>query len=104
MCLPRAVVFATLLLMVAVPAGAQTTGRSRVESLASERIRLGLEEFRAGHFAQAAVDFEAAYESTHEASLLFNIGTSKYEADDLAGAAHAFDEYLRLVPDASNRG
>jgi tetratricopeptide (TPR) repeat protein len=98
-----------LLLLFAAPAHAQTasappTPAATNNALANAHYQTGSAEYRAGHFAQAAVEFREAYQLSHEPVLLFNLGSALYDSGDLAAALDAFESYLRGVPNAPNRG
>jgi hypothetical protein len=71
--------------------------------LAAAHFQTGMAEYRAGHFQRAAAEFRAAYEQSHDVALLFNVGSALFDGGDLAGAETAFNEYLRVQPDAPNR-
>ena len=71
--------------------------------LADEHVRTGVADFNARLFRQAAVEFETAYEISHDPLLLSNIGSARYEAGDLRGARDALTEYLQRVVDPPNR-
>jgi tetratricopeptide (TPR) repeat protein len=84
-------------------AAASSTPATGNSALANAHYQTGTAEYRAGHFAQAAVEFREAYRLSHEPVLLFNVGSALYDSGDLAGALDAFESYLQGVPNAPNR-
>jgi tetratricopeptide (TPR) repeat protein len=101
----RAGLFASLMVLIASgPAAAQSRAPSSAEpQLAAAHYQIGMAEYRAGHFQRAAAEFRAAYEQSHDAALLFNVGSALFDGGDLTGAQSAFEEFLRVVPNAPNR-
>jgi hypothetical protein len=71
--------------------------------LAEEHIRIGVSDFNARLFEQAAREFEVAYGLDHDPRLLSNIGNARYESGDFVAARDAFRAFLSQVPDAPNR-
>ena len=56
-----------------------------------------------GRFAEAAQEYEAAYQLKNDPALLFNLGQAYRYAGDFGRAIFAYRGYLRRVPQADNR-
>ena len=56
-----------------------------------------------GKFAEAAHEYELAYQAKADPALLFNIGQAYRGAGEAQPALNAYKAYLRRVPDAPNR-
>jgi hypothetical protein len=92
--------------IVATPklARAQSPTVSReTRRLADEHVRIGVSDFNARLFEQAAREFEVAYGLDHDPRLLSNIGNARYESGDFVAARDAFRAFLSHVPNAPNR-
>src|SRR5207244_12795144 len=61
------------------------------------------EAFGQSKFAQAAQEYQAAYDITHDPVLLFNIGESWQRAGDGPKALRSHRAYLAAQPTASDR-
>lgn len=59
--------------------------------------------FQAGRFADAALEFQAAYEIAPEPQLLYNLGICYEEAGMADRAAEALQRYLNTTPGAADR-
>lgn len=59
--------------------------------------------FGLGRFAEARVEYEAAYEAKPLPEFLYNIGQCHRNLGDFQSAIFSFRRYLDLKPDASNR-
>jgi tetratricopeptide (TPR) repeat protein len=57
-----------------------------------------------GRFAEAAKEYEAAYQAKDDPALLFNLGQAHRLAGNYPQALLAYKAYIRNVPDAANRG
>jgi tetratricopeptide (TPR) repeat protein len=79
---------------------------ARADTLADARAHYerGSALFDVGKFADAAHEYEAAYELRPDPVLLFNIGQAYRLASDYAKAIFSYKAYLRRVPNAQNRG
>ncbi len=99
----RAVLGALWITLVSASAYGQTAPVSSDVALASAHYQTGTAEYRAGHFAQAAVEFREAYRLSRDPALLFNVGSALYDANDPQGALDAFVAYLEAMPTAANR-
>jgi tetratricopeptide (TPR) repeat protein len=77
------------------------------DEMADERarnhFRVGRSLYDAGRFAEAAVEFQAAYDLSQRADLLYNVYLAHRDAQNEAAALTALRDYLRLVPDAPER-
>ena len=98
----RPAVALALILSCRATAFGQTRGDQ--PQLAASHYQTGNAEYRAGHFREAATEFRAAYQLSHEPALLFNAGSALYDAGDFPAAREAFEQYLRALPNAPNRG
>lgn len=108
-----------LCLVSAGPAAAQTAGgtpdatESMTDATATEdemadararsHFRVGHSLYEAGRFAEAAVEFQSAYDLSQRPDLLYNVYLAHRDAQNEAAALVALREYLRLVPDAADR-
>jgi len=78
------------LVSVATPAFAETKGSAR------ERFERGYGLARDGDFEAAIAEFEAAYATSPNFSVLFNLGQAYGAAGHAVEAAHALERYLEL--------
>lgn len=63
----------------------------------------GKRAYDLGHYAEAAREYEIAYEAKDDPALLFNLGQAHRLAGHDAEALTAYKSFLRNVPDAPNR-
>jgi tetratricopeptide (TPR) repeat protein len=70
---------------------------------ARELYKTGLTHHNLGEYDAAIADFKKAYELTHMAGLLFNLGQSHRLKKDYEQALHFYRSYLREMPSAPNR-
>jgi tetratricopeptide (TPR) repeat protein len=70
---------------------------------AKEHFERGTTAYDLQRYAEAAREYELAYEAKNDPALLFNIGQAYRFAGDYAKAIGAFKSYLRRVPKLSNR-
>lgn len=70
---------------------------------AADHYRRGMTHYNLGKFAEAIVEFEAAYKLSQEPDLLFNIAQAHRLGDEPKQALFFYDAYLRLRPNAANR-
>jgi hypothetical protein len=63
----------------------------------------GAVEYNLGHFAEAIVEFEKAYELDRAPILLFNIAQAHRQNGNIERAAFFYRRYLEQAPDAANR-
>jgi hypothetical protein len=85
------------LLAVAAPAWGQG-------GAAAEGAERGRREYNLGHWQRAIEEFEKAYQTSGDATLLFNLGLAHRQLGGTADALRMFKTYLREKPDAPNRG
>jgi len=88
------------------PAEAGTLSEAIAATKTEEAKRLfadGSGKYAAGDFQGAAAAFETAYEITHAAELLYNLGRCYEHLGDSARAAKKYALYLRMSPDAEDR-
>lgn len=71
---------------------------------AASHYQQGITHYNLGEFSQAVAQFKAAYELSQEPDLLFNIGQAYRLQEDYKQALFFYDAYLRLRPNAGNRG
>jgi hypothetical protein len=95
---------AVVLALLPAVAGAQSP-RPRASDLESARrhYMAGSEAFRRDEFAQAAREFEAAWRTTRDPLLLFNIGECHERAGERGAAIAAYRGYLAGIPQAADR-
>ncbi|MGE0784865.1 MAG: tol-pal system YbgF family protein [Sandaracinaceae bacterium] len=86
--------------MSATHAVAQDQAATEDEGEARMHFRLGRAYYDSGRFAEAAREFETAYELSQRPALLHNMYVAYRDAGDVADAIRALREYLRRVPDA----
>lgn len=70
---------------------------------AKEHFLNGKKLYDLGKFADAAAEYELAYQAKDDPALLFNIGQAYRLAGNLPKAILAYKAYLRNTPDATNR-
>src|SRR6516162_8738898 len=87
-----------LSLALAAPAGAQSMKKG-----AKAYFEKGASEYNLGHFAEAIVQFEKAYEIDPAPILLFNIGQCHRQTGNKERAAFFYRRYLEQNPKAENR-
>jgi tetratricopeptide (TPR) repeat protein len=100
----------TLLLLTAAGAGAQARAGSAQAAIsdkddkeARDLFKLGKQAFDEARFERALKYFKDAYELSHRAALLSNIGTALDRLRRDREALEAYESYLAQVPDAPNR-
>lgn len=99
---------ATLLLtaapVLAQPKDGTGSGRAAVDDQeARDLFRLGKQAFDEGRFERALKYFKDAYDLSHRAALLSNIGTVLDRLRRDQEALDAYRQYLNEVPEAPNR-
>jgi tetratricopeptide (TPR) repeat protein len=84
---------------------ATAVGKPQQTPLERARIHYttGLKAFGLSHFDAAAIEFEAAYDAQPDPALLYNIAQSNRLAGHLEKALSYYRNYLRLLPDTSDR-
>jgi tetratricopeptide (TPR) repeat protein len=100
---------ALLMSLTAASARAQDSSHGSAPSVtaddkeARELFRLGKQAFDESRFERALKYFQDAYELSHRAALLSNIGTALDRLRRDREAVEAYESYLAQVPDATNR-
>ncbi len=72
------------------------------DELARSRFRVGQALYEAGRFMEAAREFEAAFELSERASLLFNAYLAYRDAGNLPEATRALGRYLEQNPEVDD--
>lgn len=98
-----ALVVATALTRVAAADDRPPANPAEARKRAADHYRSGMTHYNLGEFADAIVDFEAAYKLSQEPDLLFNIAQAYRLGEDYKQALFFYDSYLRLRPNAANR-
>ena len=70
---------------------------------APSREPVARELFEAGHFSEAAVEFEKVYRATRDPAILYNLALCYRRAGNAKLALARYEEYLRQVPDSPHR-
>jgi tetratricopeptide (TPR) repeat protein len=77
---------------------------AQLDSSARARFRVGQSMYESGRFAEAAREFEAAYELSRRPELLFNIYVANRDDNNLEKAVAALREFLaQMPPELPNR-
>lgn len=98
------VVLAVLCAFGSIEARAQDSAEDGAnEGDARMHFRLGRAYHESGRFAEAATEFQRAYELSGRPALLYNVFVAHRDAGNLGPAIGALREYLRLNPDAEER-
>lgn len=84
------------------PPAPQTDDQKKAEAKA--HYEKGLSHYNLGEWDQAIAEFRAAYAISSAPGLLFNIAQSFRLKKDYEQATYFYQTYLRLKPDAPNRG
>ncbi len=82
---------------------APVTVRTAAEEQARAHYGTGSIAFGAGRFADALAEFQKAYALSQRPQLIYNIAVAYDRLRRDREALEAFEEYLRLVPDAPQR-
>lgn len=70
---------------------------------AKAHVKRGAELYRAGKWRDAIAEFEAAYRLKPAGALHFNVAQCREKLSEWPGALRAYTDYLREVPDATDR-
>ena len=70
---------------------------------AKARFRKGAELYGAGKWREAIEEFEAAYRLKPAGAIHFNVARCREKLGEWPGALRAYEDYLREVPEASDR-
>ena len=95
-------VVAAVILVMCVTPRARAEHVDDVQS-AREHYAKGKRLYDLGRFADAAREYEAAYQAKDDPALLFNLGQAHRLAGNYPQALLAYKAYLRNVPNAPNR-
>lgn len=74
-----------------------------MSALGEQHYQAAVQAYERRDFHAAAAEFRAAYDLTHVAALLFNLGNALAADSQRDAAVEAFRAYLRELPDAPNR-
>lgn len=85
------------LALLALPARADDAAAAR------EHYKKGTRLYELNHFAEAAAEYELAYQAKDDPALLFNIGQAYRFDGQNRKALLAYKQYLRKLPSAPNR-
>jgi tetratricopeptide (TPR) repeat protein len=83
---------------------AEVEAEVEAEAEAREHFARGTTHFNLGEFEAALTEFRAAYSLSLAPGLLFNMAQSCRAARNYRMAEHYYRVYLRLAPDAADRG
>src|SRR5688500_16104728 len=89
--------------LLAAPAAAQPEPGSTQEDAARGHFLLGRAHVEAGRFAEAAEQFQRAYDISHRPQLLYNVFLSHRDAGNLPAAIAALRQYLVELPEVTDR-
>jgi tetratricopeptide (TPR) repeat protein len=95
---PRAFRLLTMALLLVASAA-----RAEDKTAAKERYAHARSLYDLGHFAEAAKEFEAAYELKNDPAFLYDLAQSYRQAGNPERALHFYRTYLRYVPKPANR-
>ena len=97
----------TLLLaaaLLASPAAAQRSLGEDAPEAAEMRYKLAVQLYRSKRFAEAAREFQVAWELYPKSPrLAYNLGRCEERAGNIEAALTAYEAYLKLAPDAEDR-
>ncbi|MBX7191970.1 MAG: hypothetical protein K1X94_07930 [Sandaracinaceae bacterium] len=84
---------------------AQSTAREQdlTDQQARAHFSVGRAMYEAGRFAEAAQEFQQAYDLSHRPQLLYNLYVAYRDSSQLVRARDALRQYLAEVEDAPNR-
>jgi tetratricopeptide (TPR) repeat protein len=91
----RVAIFLSMFLTLTAQAEETPRGAARSHS------KTGEDFFKQGRFAEARVEFEAAFALSQEPDLLYNVAKSFEREGSIKEALGAYDRYLALKPDDS---
>jgi Tetratricopeptide repeat len=93
----------TALLFIAATLGTARAGEPAAEpDEAAARFQRGAQQYNLGHFREAIVEFEAAYEREQSPILLFNIAQCHFKLGNKERALFLYRRYLEQAPRAPN--
>jgi tetratricopeptide (TPR) repeat protein len=85
--------------VAAAPTAEETTAETVTET-AKKSFVTGSEHYAAGRYAEAAAEFQKAYDLTRSPEILYNIGRCHEELKDDKQAIADYETYLSLAPAA----
>jgi tetratricopeptide (TPR) repeat protein len=92
-------------LVIATPTLVRAQGADEsMDTEAHALFEAGRTAFSAGRFVDALAHFQSAYDLSHRAVLLYNIGQCHDRLRHDTEALAAFEGYLEAIPDAPQRG
>lgn len=91
------------LCLAACPQWSAHAQQSADDEEARVHFRLGTAYYESGRFAQAATEYQKAYDLSQRPGLLFNIFLAQRDAGEIAEAAKALRMFLELDPDAPDK-
>src|SRR5689334_23248564 len=100
MLIPRAAVLAVALSWAGVAAAQAPTGD---DAAARTHFATGASAFDSGRYEVALSEFQAAYELSHRAELLYNIGLCQDRLRQDRAALSSFERFLAERPDTPHR-
>jgi tetratricopeptide (TPR) repeat protein len=83
--------------------GAASLARADDVDEAKARFRRGTELYKAKRFREAQAEFEAAYRAKPNGAVHFNVAQCRERLEEWPGALRSYQDYLREVPEASDR-
>ncbi len=99
----QAASFLAVVMVLGVGSASAQPALSPQDQEARARFEAGSMAYEQGRYESALNDFRQAYELSHRPALLFNIGTAAQNLRRDREALEAFEQYLRELPDATNR-
>jgi tetratricopeptide (TPR) repeat protein len=96
-------VFVACLFVPAIGAAQQAPPEASARTLALDLFHQSAEQYRTGHFAEAAELLRQAYGLFPEPVLLLNLARALEGLEDLEGALESYESYLAASPDARDR-
>jgi hypothetical protein len=90
---------------LAIAAAPARSGADEAADVAEAKahVRKGAELYRGGKWREAIEEFEAAYRLKPAGALHFNVAQCREKLSEWPGALRAYTDYLREVPEASDR-
>jgi hypothetical protein len=95
----RALAVLLALVWLGVPAPARADDLDEAKA----RFRRGSELYKAKRWREAMAEFEAAYRAKPHGALHYNVAQCREKLEDWPGAIRSYQDYLREVPDATDR-
>lgn len=95
--------FTLVCALFALSAAGNALAQEASDADARRHFRLAQAHYENGDFAEAAEEFEAAYELSRRPALLYNLYLAHRDALNTVAARDALRLYLELVPDTADR-